>query len=70
MKRQAAMLAILLITACSSEGSKQVTSSAVMGAAMGLPAGPIGIALGGVVGAAAGAVLPLGALQAQQADTD
>lgn len=70
MKRQAAMLAVLFIAGCSAESSKQVASSAVMGAALGVPAGPIGIALGGVVGAAAGVVLPPGTLQALQADAD
>ena len=58
MLRVPALLIALLLAACSSERGKQVTSTTAMGAAIGIPGGPIGIAAGAVIGAAAGAILP------------
>jgi hypothetical protein len=63
-----ALLAATLL-ACSSEEGKQVGSSAVMGSALGIPAGPIGVVVGGVAGAAVGVFLPQGAFEASKNDT-
>ena len=38
---------------CSSEEGKQVSASAVMGSALGIPGGPIGVVVGGAAGAVA-----------------
>jgi hypothetical protein len=57
------LLIAAMLAACSADKGTQVTSTAVMGSALGIPAGPIGIAVGGVVGAATGALLPAGAFE-------
>jgi len=49
---------VLLLTACADDAGQRVAGSAVMGGALGIPAGPIGIAIGAGVGAAAGALVP------------
>jgi hypothetical protein len=56
------LLAAALL-ACSSEKGEQVGASAVMGSALGIPGGPIGIAAGGAAGAVVGALLPEGAFE-------
>lgn len=55
-----------MLAACSSERGEQVGASAVMGSALGIPGGPIGIAAGGAAGAVVGALLPEGALDSNE----
>jgi hypothetical protein len=66
MQRVVLCVVLALISGCSDESAKQVTSTAGMGAAMGIPGGPIGIAVGGVIGAVAGAFMPPGSLDEHQ----
>jgi hypothetical protein len=47
-----------LLTACGGNTGERVAGSAEMGGALGIPGGPIGIAVGAGVGAAAGALVP------------
>jgi hypothetical protein len=47
-----------LLTACAGDTGERVAGSALMGGALGIPGGPIGIAVGAGVGAAAGALVP------------
>jgi len=61
MRKSLVLLIVVTLTACASADNKQIASSAAMGGALGIPAGPIGIALGGALGAAVGALLPQGA---------
>ncbi len=65
MQRVVLFVVLALLSGCSDESARQVTSTAGMGAAMGIPGGPIGIALGGVIGAVAGAVMPEGSFDEQ-----
>lgn len=65
----AAGLLLLIVSACSSESREQIASTTVMGAALGIPGGPIGIAVGTMAGAVAGVIMPEGALDNQQAET-
>jgi len=59
MKTNCALVALVaLLAACSDDTSKRVAGSAVMGGALGIPAGPVGIAVGAGVGAAAGTLVP------------
>lgn len=69
MRKSHILLIFVSLTACSSEQGKQVTSSALMGSALGIPGGPIGIAVGGAVGAAVGAALPQGAFDTSKNET-
>ena len=62
MRKTLVLLIVATLTACGSGEHKQVASSAAMGGALGIPGGPIGIAVGGALGAAVGALLPEGAL--------
>jgi hypothetical protein len=48
----------LLLASCGGDASERVAGSAAMGGALGIPAGPVGIAIGASVGAAAGAFVP------------
>jgi hypothetical protein len=48
----------LLLAACGGGTGERVAGSAAVGGALGIPAGPIGIAIGAGVGAAAGALVP------------
>jgi hypothetical protein len=66
-----AVLSVLaLVSACSGESREQIASTTVMGGALGIPGGPIGIAVGTVVGAIAGVIMPEGALDNEQAKTN
>ena len=49
---------VLLLAACADDSGKRVAGSAAVGGALGIPAGPIGVAVGAGVGAAAGALAP------------
>jgi hypothetical protein len=49
---------VFLLAACADDSGERVAGSAAMGGALGIPAGPIGIALGAGIGAAAGALTP------------
>lgn len=55
---RAAIAFVLLLAACADDAGERVAGSAAMGGALGIPAGPIGIAVGAGVGAAAGALVP------------
>jgi hypothetical protein len=61
------VLAALLAACESNERGKQVTSTTVMGAGLGVFGGPIGVVVGAGLGAAAGAVLPEGMLEQSEA---
>jgi hypothetical protein len=66
MPRIGGMLIILgsmLLAACGSDRGERVAGAALMGGALGIPAGPIGIGVGAGVGAAAGAIVPKDALE-------
>ena len=67
-----ALVSLLAATllACSSEEGKQVGTSAVMGSALGIPAGPIGVVVGGAAGAVVGALLPPGAFETTAQSND
>jgi hypothetical protein len=52
------LVVVLLLSACASGAGERVAGSAAVGGALGIPAGPIGIAVGAGVGAAAGALAP------------
>jgi hypothetical protein len=55
---RAAIAFVLLLAACADDAGERVAGSAAMGGALGIPAGPIGIAVGAGIGAAAGALVP------------
>ena len=52
----------LLLAACGGGTGERVAGSAAMGGALGIPAGPVGIAIGAGIGAATGAFVPKGVL--------
>jgi hypothetical protein len=60
---RAAIAFVLLLTACADDAGERVAGSAAVGGALGIPAGPIGIAVGAGVGAAAGALVPKAVLE-------
>jgi len=62
VRRFAFLLMIPLLAGCSNESAEQIASTAGMGAALGIPGGPIGVAVGGILGAAAGVIMPPGSL--------
>ena len=57
------IVVVLLLSACASGAGERVAGSAAVGGALGIPAGPIGIAIGAGVGAAAGALAPKAVLE-------
>ena len=61
---------VLLLAACADDAGKRVAGSAAVGGALGIPAGPIGIAVGAGVGAAAGALTPKTVLEGSSEETD
>jgi len=61
-------LLALTLLACHGEESEQIGSSALMGSALGIPGGPIGIVVGGAAGAAVGALLPQGAFDTSKSE--
>jgi hypothetical protein len=67
--RFAVLPMILIASACSGESREQIASTTAMGAAIGIPGGPIGIAAGTLIGAAAGVIMPVGTLDRQQVET-
>ena len=66
--RLAAIAFVLLSAACANDAGERVAGSAAMGGALGIPAGPIGIAVGAGVGAAAGALVPKTVLEGSASD--
>jgi hypothetical protein len=56
--------AAIVVAGCGSDAGERVAGGALMGGALGIPGGPIGVALGAGVGAAAGAFVPKEVLQA------
>jgi hypothetical protein len=60
--RAVAML-VALLTACTSDNANErVAATTLAGAGLGVPGGPIGVAVGAGVGAAAGLLIPEGVL--------
>jgi hypothetical protein len=57
-RRVALLAAALLLTACADDEGGRVAATTLMGGALGIPAGPIGIAVGAGAGAVAGATVP------------
>lgn len=57
-RRLLVVAAISVLSGCGSQGGERVAGAALMGGALGTPAGPIGVAVGAGVGAAAGALIP------------
>jgi hypothetical protein len=52
------LVAALLLSACADDKGGHVAATTLMGGALGIPAGPIGIAVGAGAGAVAGAAVP------------
>jgi hypothetical protein len=61
--RMMIVLAAMLPAACGNGNGERVAGGALMGGALGIPAGPIGIGVGAGVGAATGALLPKDVLE-------
>jgi|SRR5689334_20793853 hypothetical protein len=61
--------AVLLLAACTDHTGERVAGSAAVGGALGIPAGPIGVAVGAGVGAAAGALVPKTVLEGGSQET-
>lgn len=53
-----ALLAALALMGCTSDKAKHIAATTMMGGALGIPGGPIGIAAGAGAGAVAGALIP------------
>jgi hypothetical protein len=70
MPRVVLYVVLALVSGCSDESAKQVTSTAGMGAAMGIPCGPIGVAVGGIIGGVAGVFMPAGTLEHHEVATN
>jgi hypothetical protein len=60
------LLATTALSACAGDGSERTGGGALMGGAMGAPAGPIGVAVGAAVGAIAAALTPAEVLEGSQ----
>jgi uncharacterized membrane protein len=70
--RQTMLLLFAMTTAlcgCASDGSERAGGGALMGGALGAPAGPIGVAVGAAVGAVAGALTPAGVLDGSRSQS-
>ena len=50
--------AIGLLAGCGSEGSERMAGYVLVGSALGVPGGPIGVVVGAGVGAAASVIIP------------
>jgi phage tail tape-measure protein len=57
-RRGPVLAAVLLLAACADEEGGHVAATTLMGGALGIPAGPIGVVVGAGVGAIAGATAP------------
>lgn len=58
MRHGLAMAIVFMLVACGGDEGKRVAGSTLMGSALGVPGGPIGVAVGATLGAAAGVLLP------------
>jgi hypothetical protein len=56
-------LAAACLAGCGSPGRDRLAATTLMGAGLGIPGGPIGVAVGAGVGAVAGALIPKGVLE-------
>jgi hypothetical protein len=55
---------LIALAACTSDnGNERVAATTLAGAGLGVPGGPIGVAVGAGVGAAAGLLIPKGVLE-------
>jgi hypothetical protein len=57
-RRGPVLAAVLLLVACADEEGGHVAATTLMGGALGIPAGPIGMVVGAGAGAIAGATAP------------
>lgn len=64
------LAAVGILASCGNDTGERVAGTALMGGAMGIPAGPIGIVAGAGVGAVAGAVIPASVIDGRPRDTD
>jgi hypothetical protein len=69
MRQFAALSMLLIVSACSSESREQIGVSTAAGAALGLPGGPIGVAVGTVVGAMFGLIMQVDELDNRQIES-
>jgi hypothetical protein len=52
------LAATSVLLACGSDAGEHVGAATLMGGALGVPAGPVGVVAGAGIGAAAGALIP------------
>jgi uncharacterized membrane protein len=62
-KRHIFFVTMTVVSACSNDASDRVTATALMGGGLGVPAGPIGVAIGAGIGAVSGSLIPVGVLE-------
>lgn len=69
MWRTFALAVLVTLVGCGGEEGNRVAGSTLMGSALGVPGGPIGVAVGATLGAAAGVFLPPETFTASNAAT-
>ena len=57
-RRLLVVAAMSVLSGCGNQGGERIAGAALIGGALGTPAGPLGVTVGAGVGAAAGALIP------------